>query len=141
LWKVRAFAVLGLSVPDLNGRWIGTLRSSYIENGQNKEIPIILEIRQRFSKVSVDSYTATSDATSHSSTATVQEIGEDFVLIFHYENIPNTMKAGTMQQHQGTARLKLIEGERVLHGRYFNDLGNYGDISVQFKSATLKHRY
>jgi hypothetical protein len=128
-------------MPDVSGRWKGSLRSSYIENGHNVSIPIVFEITQKFSGISVHSYTETSESISNCDVACVQRTDDEYYLIYTYENSPNTYGAGTMQRHGGTAKLKLLEKARQLRGTYFNDLGNKGDLSLDFESPTLLRRY
>ena len=136
LWKLEIFRILKIvSFPDLNGRWEGTQRSTFKKDGKNVEVATCLEIKQNFSSVVVKGYYEKSG--SDSVVATFKEINGETFLYYTYDNDPNTLKAGTMQSHKGTAKIKLLAQESKIHGFYWNSIGNQGDMFLDLKNRVL----
>lgn len=136
LWKWKIFRILRIVFcPNLNGRWEGFQRSFYKKEGKNVEITACLEIKQNFSSVCVKGYYKKSN--SDSVIATFKELNGQIYLYYTYDNDPNSLKAGTMQSHKGTAKMKLLPKENKLQGLYWNSIGNQGDIFLEYKQSQL----
>ena len=136
-WRWGIFRWLGVvNVPDLRGRWKGTLNSSFEENGIKKTVPMYLEISQTFSRISVNAYYERSE--SHSVAASFTELTNETHLYYTYDNDPHPiLKTGTMQKHPGTAKLKCLPSGEELKGPYFNGIGNVGEINLKFERRNL----
>ena len=140
LWSRGIFRLLGIvRVPDLRGRWKGTLSSTYKENGANIEIPAYLEIKQTFSKIVVYAYYERSQ--SESVVANFAERNEEFYLFYTYDNEPSSKRAESMREHKGTVKLRYIPQEKILLGSYFNSIGNDGEIRLEFERMELMRRF
>ncbi len=139
-WRWKIFTSLGITCfPDLRGRWKGTLRSSYKENGANVEIPCYLEILQTFSTIFIRSYYERSE--SESAVANFMDTNGQNYLFYTYDNEPNSLKSGTMETHKGTVKLKCVKPERKLIGSYFNSIGNHGEVTFEFERENLLWRF
>ena len=139
-WRYRIFRWVGVvNVPDLNGCWKGTHRSSHIQDGKNVVVDAYLEIVQTFSKITVHAYYEKSE--SYGVVAGFGELGGEIYLYYIYDNEPNSLKGGGMQNHRGTVKLKCLPNERKLIGTYFNSIGNSGDVQLDFKNRVLLGRF
>lgn len=137
-WSWGIFRFFGVvRFPNLNGRWKGNQRSSYKENGKNAEVPSCLEISQTFSKICVRAYYEKSQ--SESCIASFAELNGDVYLFYTYDNEPNSLRAGTMQNHKGTVKFKYAPKEKKLFGGYFNSIGNQGDMVYEFEGKDRLH--
>ena len=135
-WHWKPFQALGVvNTPDLRGRWKGKQRSSRKENGKNVESPSYLEISQTFSRIFVR--TLYEKSQSESVVANVLELNGEKCLFYTYENEPNSLKFGTMQEHKGTVKLRYLGCEKELTGTYFNSIGNHGEMDFQFEQDRL----
>lgn len=140
LWRLRIFATLGIvSTPNLNGRWKGKQRSSYQENGENVETNGYLEIEQTFSSVSVKSYYEKSK--SESAVGAFTKLNSEIYLFYVYDNDPNTLKRGNMQQHKGSGKIRYLPRDNRIEGFYWNSIGNQGDMFFEYETEELKKRY
>ncbi len=133
LWHFKVFKFLGVvTFPDLRGRWKGKLKSSY-----NNETPqTYLEITQRFSCIYIHAYFRASR--SASVVASFTELNGKEYLFYTYDNEPNSLKKGTMQNHKGTVKIDCSSKDKKLNGFYFNSIGNQGDIELAFEQKDLK---
>lgn len=137
LWHFRVFNFLGIvTFPNLRGRWKGTLRSSY---NNNETHDFYLEITQRFSCIHIHAYFMASQ--SASAVASFTELNEKKYLFYTYDNEPNSLKKGTMQNHKGTVKLDCSANDKNLSGFYFNSIGNQGDLALEFEQKDLKYRF
>jgi hypothetical protein len=131
---------LGLAPPDLNGRWHGSGQSSYEVDGKSKAFVAALEIRQTFGRIVVEAFFEASSSSSRTPQAYLYQVESDWFLGFQYDNVPTQAREGTMQQHKGFAQLRILKERRIIAGRYFNDLGNQGELSVSYEGSVLHHR-
>ena len=141
LWRIKFFGwrVFG-GHPDLSGRWVGFLNSSYQRDGQNMIVPVTLEIKQTASTVFVRA--CFEKAMSDSLIADFEIIHRRAHLCYMYDNTLATKKQGKASHDRGCVVLEYLEhkGERILKGKYFNDLKpvpNYGDIKVVYSDSKL----
>lgn len=118
MWRWPLWRRMGLlNVPDLNGRWAGTVESSY-GNGSRYEVAI--SISQRWSKLLVSLETEYSFSYSISATLKVADVTIP-ELSYLYINEPKASAPDTMSIHRGTATLQLKES--VLEGDYYTGRG------------------
>lgn len=139
-WSWGIFRFFGIvRFPNLNGRWKGKQQSSYKESEKNMEVPACLEISQSFSKICVRAFYEKSQ--SESCVASFAGLNGDVYLFYTYDNEPNSLKAGTMQNHKGTAKLKYLPKENKLLGLYFNSIGNRGEMNLDFEQNNRLYRF
>lgn len=137
LWHYGVFRTLGIVDGfDLRGRWRGTQLSSYKEKGKNVEVEVAFEVKQTFSRIFIKAFYAKSS--SESVVADFYNLNGETYLFFTYDNDPNSLKHGSMQKHRGTVKLKLLPNKKELKGLYFNDIGNTGDVELQFETHDLQ---
>jgi hypothetical protein len=140
LWSHKMFSFLRItSVPDLRGRWTGSQQSSYKQDGENVISAAVLEIRQSFSRVSVCAYYEKSQSDSVVATFVLTPSGP--FLYYTFDNEPNSLKNGTMENHKGTAKIQMVPDKKHIVGAYFNSLGNQGEMSFEFADKQLKNRF
>lgn len=137
-WTIFKFCKI-VMIPDLRGRWEGKQKSSYKENSNNAEVSSFIEIKQNFSKITVQAYYEKSQ--SESVVANFYKINDDVYLFYTYDNEPNSLKCGTMEMHKGTVKLKYLPRENKLIGSYFNSIGNRGEMNFDFKQREYLCRF
>jgi len=125
--------------PDLAGRWVGFLTSSYQRDGQNVVVPITLEIVQNASSVFIRA--CFEKATSDSMIANFKIAGGRVYLCYLYDNSVNKSGNREMTKDKGAVILEYLEGDnRMLKGNYFNDVrpkSNFGEIKVIYSGPEL----
>ena len=135
LWKIFPINSF-LKIPDLEGEYKGTLKSSF----DNFEIkyPIKLRIRQTFSRISILMEMENASSKSYSLNAFLENRGEEILLIYNYQNEPLDRKKATLNEHKGTAILKFSSDSSSFTGNYFTDkrpkdreeaICNYGEMN------------
>lgn len=139
LWRWQGFRRLSVvDVPDLNGRWIGGVKSSH--DGDGAEVKAALEIRQSFTKISVAMYFPKSRSSSIVAGFS-RELDGPTALHYEYQNTPVADATDTMHIHQGTASLRFIKASRHLDGSYYNwgrdDRGHVGTMTFRWECKEL----
>jgi hypothetical protein len=111
LWRWKWFRNWLVDIPDLNGRWLGTASSSYVDTvtgEQEKPIKVHLEIIQTFTNISIAFNALT--LTSHSNSVTANFIIDPETgrcrLIYTYLNEPSVL-VSDLDMHYGTAILDI----------------------------------
>lgn len=121
------------SPPNLNGKWIGEINSSFnhesIDDKQqsegedsNDEEPKLL-ITQNWSSIEV-TVVSPSSSRSESTSATFRTHKSDPELLFTYVNKPTGEAANELSMHEGTNTLRYAqnaEGNDILEGEYYTD--------------------
>lgn len=139
LWKFRLSKRWGAGAyPNLNGRWVGFLNSSFKQGGQNMIVPVTLEIHQTASSVSVRA--CFEKAQSECVIADFETIKDRLFLCYLYDNTLDGKVSGTASHDRGAVMLEYFEKDKAktLKGYYFNDLKpvpNYGEIKVSLAEA------
>jgi hypothetical protein len=142
LWKYILFKWL-IDVPNLNGRYEGTLESSYLdsETNTNTTKKCVIEIVQNASKITINSYYANEDGTETSNSESFSEeiIKKDnssYNLYYFFKNDANTLSK--LSNHSGACKLTFYPKKKELKGVYFNDRPYKGNIFVEFKSKHIE---
>jgi hypothetical protein len=144
-WRSRYFRWL-IDVPDLNGRYIGTLVSSYSrQDGLPVTMDCVIEVKQNASHLHISAYFGSiqNDFTSSSSTSVSEELVLERNGIYRLYYIFTNETGGLSERlnnHSGTAKFLYFPDKRLLDGEYYNVLGNRGTIKVVFKQADLLGR-
>lgn len=129
LWKTKILKKIH-NVPDLNGEWIGSYLSSYVdESGQQKQDSCSATIKQNWNKISIKcNFGESSSSYSKTASLYVDDI-EGVVLTFTYVNDSKNPNWET-RKHDGCNIFRC--GDGVLDGKYFTDRGNgtHGKIQL-----------
>jgi hypothetical protein len=136
LWLVRTLH----GVPYIAGRYEGHVESSY----DGKNYPVVVEIQQTLTNVTVCLYTERSS--SYSFMATIGKNGNgNAVLTYAYKNTPRTVSTDEdMRAHDGLVSLEIFPAEHRLNGYYFNDpreRGRHGKLICTFVSQRVQGHF
>jgi|Deesub1362A_J573_1020465.scaffolds.fasta_scaffold02740_5 hypothetical protein len=130
-WKWKFFRSIGLTrTPDLNGDWVGVLRSSF--DNHSSEVEATLKISQTWTHIKI--LLSTKHSLSYSKTASIITNEPAGVLIsYQYINKPKVGAPDTMHIHYGTANLLLDEHLDALEGEYYSgrDRKNFGSLELK----------
>ena len=141
LWKVKLINKIPGIPLNINGRYEGTLVSSYEENPTHK---IAIEIRQFLTKISIKLYTQNSSSFSTTSVIGINS-QDNWALHYLYKNNPQTVNHNEdMRSHEGGAFLEIINGGQQMKGSYFNntrDRGRHGSIDVKWITSSCLGRF
>lgn len=144
LWK-ESLTNLIIEIPDLNGRYEGTMTSSYIDPATNQPtiLDCVMEITQTASLIHVHTYIG-KDNNQTSSSETICEVlkrnpNNFYTLYYNYGNVSSL--SVVLNDHKGTAYLDYFPDIVSLRGNYFNERKNNGTINVQFKSKKIIGRF
>lgn len=140
-WLWRKIPLLGhRAFPDLNGKWAGTLQSTWInpETGWPiAPIPTEVTVRQGLFSTSVSVKTAESE--SHSTRCILERLADigRFRIWYSYNNDPIARVHHRSSPHEGVAFLECDpdKGSDYLTGRYYTARKSTGDIEVTREAA------
>ena len=125
VWRLALLRELKLiHLPDLNGRWVGEVESSYNQDGSAHSVSAV--ILQRWSKMVIRLETEHSRSRSITAILRTSDLPNP-ELSYQYVNEPKSNAPGTMAMHRGTATLELI-GSR-LEGDYYTGRGR-GEVGT-----------
>lgn len=118
LWKCSVFKMWH-KIPDLNGKWKGSLTTSY----DGRTIPMNLEIKQTWNEISFHSIFEKTDSESFSNVAAIYIAGNRGTEIsFAFRNDSYNVSDGT-PSYDGYNILQLVD-EDTIKARYFNNRNN-----------------
>jgi len=143
-WKWKFFKWL-VDIPNLNGRYEGTLESIFQSNGANTIKDCAIEIKQTASKIKVFSYygdpgTNNQTSTGYSHCEEIVHEEDGFFSVYHvFSNEPGTLQT-QWNNHHGAFYMKYYPDIKLLDGNYFNDRPNKGTVKVIFKQNKLLGR-
>jgi hypothetical protein len=130
LWKIGALQRLKVvKVPNLEGKWVGYLTSSFDEGAQQK--PTTVSINQNWTNIMIRLDVPQSG--SRSTVASIFVSEAETVLSYQYKNEPNFDALNTMHAHEGTATLELGTDGTTLAGNYYSgrDRANHGKLLLK----------
>jgi hypothetical protein len=112
-----------LGVPDISGRWIGTVRTSH--DNVEKAHPVIVIVRQSWSTLLICLEGKLSYSVSSAAHVFDGPAPETFEVVYSYQNTPRNDAGETLHPHLGTAHLKfsIVDGQHVLDGDYYTGRG------------------
>ena len=131
-WKYPAFKKLGIVVADdLNGKWEGTIKSSYDKHQKSVKAEIIIE--QTATRIKICGTFDQSKSVSVHENFSRSEIDNKVALFYFFRNEPQYDAVETMAIHEGSAKLIHDEKADTLTGYYYSgrDRNNHGTIDVQ----------
>ena len=125
VWKLGLLRKLKLiQIPDLNGRWIGEVKSSYSRDGRAHSVSVV--ILQRWSKILVRLESEHSRSRSISASLRTVDLPNP-ELSYQYVNEPRSNAPGTMEMHRGTTTIELTA--YGLEGDYYAGRGR-GEVGT-----------
>ena len=125
VWRLGLLRSLKLTqLPDLSGKWVGEVESSYTQDGRFHPVSVI--ILQRWSKMVIR--LETEHSRSHSVTASLRTTDVPHAeLSYQYVNEPNSNAPSSMAMHRGTATIELTSSG--LEGDYYTGRGR-GEVGT-----------
>lgn len=127
-WKWKIFKGWLVEIPNLSGKWSGTMCSNY-ENSP-LEIPTEVEIKQTFFHTIVKLKTGESKSNNIVASFNIDKDRGISQLIYTYYNIPNATVQDRSEIHCGTTILDISEDETKLNGIYWTGRKTMGDIKL-----------
>ena len=141
MWRWRVFRGWLVPFPDLNGTWHGHIRSTWVDpdtGNVSPPIPVILSVKQSFSRISCVMRTA--EMTSRSYLAGFWLDGDEQVrkLGYSYHSSPAVSIRDRSQAHDGSVVYELV-GHPVnkLVGTYWTGRKTTGEIELTFRTVDL----
>lgn len=132
-WQYRPFTLL-FHRPNLNGTWIGTLKSDFKENGiQVEPRQFCIVVRQTFLSIHIKTYTSTSLGVSYGEALILDKEMGTRTLAYLYRQDSSRIRGGKSQLGGAELRLVLSIVNR-LEGRYWTDSKTQGEVSLKFVS-------
>lgn len=136
IWKISFVRkIFSINMPYIEGRWEGTLLSTYTQH--KKKHKIVIEFNQTLTKTSVWYYDE--NAITHSIVAdtVLDEGGGPAKVLCIYDNTPIVNRDTGLHKHTGVMELFVLADENKIRGTYFNNpvqKNTYGEIDVTFVS-------
>lgn len=127
-WKWKIFKGWLVVIPNLSGKWIGTMYSNY--ETPPLEIPTEVEIKQTFFRTTVKLKTGESKSNNIVASFNIDKDRGISQLIYTYYNIPNATVQDRSEIHCGTTILDISEDETKLNGIYWTGRKTMGDIKL-----------
>jgi hypothetical protein len=136
LWKFRIFREWLVAFPDMNGTWMGTIKSDYINPETKKRVnpvPCMLVIKHKYKNIHINLYTAESRSYSFSEEIKFDKDKHLKRLSYSYTNEPKTLLDYRSTSHKGTVILNLINDNELI-GYYYTDRSTKGEMTFKFYS-------
>lgn len=140
LWHWPVFRTIGVvTQPDIRGRWLGSQLSSFKDqNGKNISSRVIMEVRQTFSEIKIETYYK--NWQTERCIASFMTIDGQCVLFILFETSPKVQYEGDANQHKGVMRLTLLPDNHIT-GTYFNAEGRHGEFKFRRTTRTLHQAF
>lgn len=131
LWKMKLFYPWLVQVPNLSGKWAGTIKSNW-EGAAPDLIPVEITIEQTFLNVQVRIKTKESRSFSLGASFNIDKDRGQQQLFYSYLNTPKPGVRERSQIHYGSALL-LFEGYEVkeMDGEYWTSRETTGEMSLK----------
>lgn len=126
--------------PDLNGKWEGTLQTTWVDPDTSQVPPPIatkVTIRQGILSISVKQRTEESDSWATRVIAEANSDADRYRLWYSYSNKPKAAVSHRSCDHDGVAWLEVSLGDDPdeLRGQYFTSRRTSGDILLRRVSS------
>lgn len=131
-WKFSFFRRIGIIIADdLNGKWIGIVKSSY--DDFKADIEAELNIKQTATRIKICGTFNQSKSVSVHENFSRSEIDNNVALFYFFRNEPKYDAVATMAIHEGSAKLIYDKDKDELNGYYYSgrDRNNHGTIEVR----------
>jgi hypothetical protein len=132
-WKAKVLQGWFVRIPAIDGRWSGSLQSTWLDpaTGQGiPDVPVEVEIKQTFDSVTCK--VRSGEMTSQSTCAEFTEDPDGTVrLVYTYVSVPRSTVRDRSPMHYGTAMLTLAtQGSDSLEGAYWTDRKTTGQMHL-----------
>ncbi|WP_394058710.1 hypothetical protein [Paenibacillus sp. 843] len=128
-WSLPVFNLL-FKVPNLNGTWVGTLKSDWLdENGKSvDDIEFYIVIKQQFLNLHIKTFTENYCGKSYIEKLEFKEKEDEVILAYFY---CSDLLSNEEDLRQGVSELRVIRDESAfLHGKYWTRNKTSGIISL-----------
>lgn len=135
-WRLRIFRKWLVLIPNLNGKWTGTIESDWI-NPETQErvasIPTELTIKQSLFKISCMMKTGEMKSTSINGGFNINPDNQEYQLLYTYMSVPKQYIQGHSPIHYGTMLFDMDKNYNVskMFGNYWTGRKTGGFISVE----------
>jgi len=143
-WRSRLFRLGGwlCSVPDLNGRWEGTV----CRHKDDQPHPFVMEITQTFSTLSFQTFSTHSRGESIVAAICVDQTGTVFSVVTLWRTYTRRLEDRTVEDSfEGVSiwRLSLAAGSKRIEDVYFTrrEPPTKGSVDLTWTSWTLLNRF
>ena len=140
-WKFKFFRGWLVPFPNLNGTWVGSIYSDWVNPETSKKpkpIPVMLTIKQSFFHVSCVMHTGEMRSNSYSEGFIIDADRQIKQLAYSYTSRPNLSLSNRSVSHDGTGVFQIIEKPKPkLSGRYWTERLTKGEIKLEFYSTEL----
>lgn len=141
LWRWKRFRGWLVPFPDLNGTWLGEIRSEWIDQEKSKKIPPIpamLTVRQTFFYTSCVMQTKEMRSGSYGEEFQIDEERQIKQFIYSYVSRPKISLQERSNIHHGTVLFEVIESPKMkLKGGYWTDRKTIGEMEFIFHSKKI----
>lgn len=141
LWRWEWFRGWLVPFPDLNGTWLGEIRSEWIDQEKCKKIPPIpamLTVRQTFFSTSCVMQTKEMRSDSYGEEFQIDEERQIKQFIYSYVSRPKISLQERSNIHHGTVLFEVIGSPKMkLKGRYWTDRKTIGEMEFIFHSKKI----
>lgn len=136
IWKIPIIRkIFSIDLPYIEGRWEGTLFSTYTQH--KKEHKIVIEFSQTLTRTSVWYYDENAITHSVIADTVLDEEGGPARVLCIYDNNPIINRDTELRRHIGVMELFVLADENSIKGTYFNNpvqRNTYGEIDIKFIS-------
>ncbi|QBQ56006.1 hypothetical protein [Nitrosococcus wardiae] len=131
LWKFRLFYPWLVQVPNLSGKWKGTIKSNW-DNGTQDPIPMEITIDQTFLNIQVRIKTEESRSFSLDASFNIDKDRGQQQLFYSYLNTPKPGVRDRSQIHYGSALL-MFDGydKNEMEGEYWTSRETTGEMHLK----------
>ncbi|MCI5118322.1 MAG: hypothetical protein D3913_10255 [Candidatus Electrothrix sp. LOE1_4_5] len=140
-WKLKIFRGWLVPFPNLNGTWIGSIYSDWVnpETGAKPEpIPVMLTINQSFFHISCVMHTGEMRSNSYSEGFMIDPDRQIKQIAYSYTSNPRLSLTERSIPHDGTGVFQIVEKPTLkLNGRYWTERLTKGEIKLEFHSKEL----
>ena len=133
-WKVKWFRPWLVLVPDLEGCWTGTITP--LGDAAVPPFPVVAQVRQSLSQVSVIAWTARAKSTSYGGTIATDEASGEQRLVYAYIGDAKLDGRDGNPRHDGATNLVIANGGERLEGNYWTDRLTRGTMRLERLSVT-----
>ena len=141
LWRWKRFRGWLVPFPDLNGTWLGEIRSEWIDQEKCKKnplIPAMLTVRQTFFYTSCVMQTKEMRSDSYGEEFKIDEERQIKQFIYSYISRPKNSLQERSNIHYGTVLFEAIESPKMkLKGQYWTDRKTIGEMEFIFHSKKI----
>ena len=140
-WKLKIFQHWLVPFPNLNGTWEGFISSDWIDPKTKDKIdpiPVILTIKQKFSKINCVMKTTEMTSQSYGEDFKIDKDSQIRQIVYSYSSKPKLSLSDRSSVHEGTMLFDIL-GNPVskLKGEYWTSRKTTGEIILKYREKKL----